>query len=124
MLMMAVYDMALPVSAVIAVIIDFPDDILWILLVQWRIRINTSVNENPMLIDVHQWQLLNPLQMLFEYDGHIGFVAFILSVRDQRRSATIVEPPIAVRHFSAAGLPHDVLVVAFEADQPPALVAN
>jgi hypothetical protein len=30
-LMMAVYDMSLPVSAFIAVIIDFPDDILWIL---------------------------------------------------------------------------------------------
>ena len=31
--MMAVYDMALPVSAFVVIIIDFPDDILWILLV-------------------------------------------------------------------------------------------
>ena len=28
-LMMTVYDMALPVSAFVAVIIDFPDDFLW-----------------------------------------------------------------------------------------------
>ena len=89
MLMMAVYDMSLPVSAFIAVIIDFPDDILWILLVQRIIRINAGMNENAVLIDVHQWQSLDPLQMLFKYDRHIGLVAFILPVRDQRRAATI-----------------------------------
>jgi len=32
------------------------------------------------LVDVHQWQSLDPLQMLFEYDRHIGLVAFILPV--------------------------------------------
>ena len=88
-LMMAVYDMSLPVSAFIAVIIDFPDDILWILLVQRTIRINAGMNENAVLIDVHKWQSLDPLQMLFEYDRYIGLVAFILPIRDQRRSATI-----------------------------------
>ena len=55
MLMMAVYDMSLPVSAFIAAIIDFSDDILWILLVQRVIRINAGMNENAVLIDVHQW---------------------------------------------------------------------
>ena len=90
MLMMAVYDMSLPVSAFIAVIIDFPDDILWILLVQRVIRINAGMNENAVLIDVHQRQSLDPLQMLVEYDRYIGLVAFILPVRDQRRAATIV----------------------------------
>ena len=46
------------------VIIDFPDDILWILLVQRAIRINAGMNENAVLIDVHKWQSLDPLQML------------------------------------------------------------
>ena len=87
--MMAVYDMALPVSAFVAVIIDFPDDILWVLLVQRVIRINAGMNENAVLIDVHQRQSLDPLQMLVGYDRHIGLVAFILPIRDQRRSATI-----------------------------------
>jgi hypothetical protein len=27
------------------------------------------------LIDVHQWQSFDPLQMLFEYDRHVGFGA-------------------------------------------------
>ena len=89
MLMMAVYDMALPVSAFIVVIIDFPDDILWVLLVQRVIRINAGMNENAVLIDVHQWKLLNPLQMPVGYDRHIGLVGFNLPIRDQRRSATI-----------------------------------
>ena len=81
MLMMAVYDMSLPVSAFVAVIIDFPDDILWVLLVQRVIRINAGMNENAVLIDVHQWQSLDPLQMLVGYDRHIGLVAFILPIR-------------------------------------------
>ena len=89
-LMMAVYDMSLPVSAFIAVIINLPDDVLGILLVQRTIRINAGMNENAVLIDVHKWQSLDPLQMLFEYDRYIGLVAFILPIRDQRRSATIV----------------------------------
>ena len=75
--MMAVYDMTLPESAFIAVIIDFPDEILWVLLAQRVIRINAGMNENAMLVRVHQWQLLDPLQMLFEYDRHIGLVAFV-----------------------------------------------
>ena len=89
MLMMAVYDMALPVSAFVTVIIDFPDDILWVLLVQRVIRINAGMNEYSVLVYVHQWKLLNPLQMPVGYDRHIGLVAFILPIRDQRRSATI-----------------------------------
>ena len=55
MLMMAVYDMSLLVSAFIAVIIDFPDDILWILLFQRVMRVNAGMNENAVVIDVHQW---------------------------------------------------------------------
>ena len=53
MLMMAVYDMALPVSAFVTVIIDFPDDILWVLLVQRVIRINAGMNEYSVLVYVH-----------------------------------------------------------------------
>ena len=46
MLMMTVYNMALPMSAFIAVIIDFPEEILWVLPVQRAIRINTRMDEN------------------------------------------------------------------------------
>ena len=88
-LMMTVYDMALPMSAFVVVIIDFPDEILWVLLVQRSIRINAGMNENAMFIDVHQRQSFDPLQMLVGYDRHIGLVAFVLPIRDQRRSATI-----------------------------------
>ena len=80
MLMMAVYDMALPVSAFIAVIIDFPDDILWVLLVQRAIRINAGMNENAVPVYVHQWKSLDPVQMPIGYDCHIGLVAFILPI--------------------------------------------
>ena len=41
-LMMAVHDMTLPESAFIAVIINFPDDILWVLLVQRVIRLTPA----------------------------------------------------------------------------------
>ena len=45
MLMMAVYDMAPPVPALIAVTIDFPDELLGVLLVQREIRVNPRMNE-------------------------------------------------------------------------------
>ena len=79
-LMMTVYDMALPMSAFVAVIIDFPEEILWVLLVQRAIRINARMDENAVLIDVHQRQSLDPLQMLRGYNHYIGLVAFILPV--------------------------------------------
>jgi hypothetical protein len=53
--MMAVDDMALTVASLIAVTIDFPDNLLWILLVEGQIRIKARVNENPVLINVHDW---------------------------------------------------------------------
>ena len=52
--MMAVHNMASPVTAIIAVIINFPDNILRVLLIQRVNRINAGMNENAVLIDVHQ----------------------------------------------------------------------
>jgi len=85
MLVMTMHDMALPVSAIVVVIIDFPDDILWVLLVQREIRIDARMNKNAMLIDMHQWQLLDPPQQLVGYDRHVGFIAYLLTVGNQRR---------------------------------------
>jgi hypothetical protein len=81
-LIMAVYDMALPVSVTVVVIIDFPDDNLWVLPLQREIRIDTRMYENPALIDVHLRQLLEPPQVLVGYDGHVGFIAYVLSIGD------------------------------------------
>jgi hypothetical protein len=52
--MMAMHDLALPVAAIVVVITNFPDDILWVLLIQRAIRINARMNEDAVLIDVHQ----------------------------------------------------------------------
>ena len=79
-MMMAVYDMALPVSAFVTVIIDFPDDVLWVLLVQRAIRINARMNENAVLVYVHQWKSLDPPQMPVGYNCDIGLVALVLPI--------------------------------------------
>ena len=88
-LMMAMYDMALPVSAFIIVAIDFPDDILRVLPVQREMRFNAGMNEHAVLINMHQRQSLDPPQMLVGYDRHVGFIAFVLSAGEQCRAATI-----------------------------------
>jgi hypothetical protein len=68
------YDMALPVSAFIVIIIDFPHDIVWVLLVQRELRIDGRMNENAVLIDVYQRQALDPPQVLVGYDRDVGFI--------------------------------------------------
>ena len=83
------YDVALSVSVIVAVIVDFPDDILWVLLVQRGLWINARMNENAVIIDVHQRQSLYPPQVLGGYDCDVGFVAFLLPVGDQRRATAI-----------------------------------
>jgi len=52
---MAVYDMALPMTAIVAVTIDLPDDFLWALLIQRASRINAGMYKDAVFIDVHQW---------------------------------------------------------------------
>jgi hypothetical protein len=76
----AMYDVALSVSAKVAVIVDFPDDILWVLLVQRGLWIDARMNENAVIIDVHQRQSLYPPQVLGGYDCYVGFLAFLLPV--------------------------------------------
>jgi len=52
MLMVPVYDVALTVAAVIIVRIDFPYDVVGVLLIQRTVWINARVYENAMHIDV------------------------------------------------------------------------
>jgi hypothetical protein len=59
------------------------------LLVQREILIDACVNENAVLIDVHQWQSLDPPQQLVGDDRHVGFIAYLLTVGNQRRAAAI-----------------------------------
>ena len=54
MVMVAVYDVALAVAAVVIVWIDFPCEVFGILVIQREIWIDARVYENPMLIDMHQ----------------------------------------------------------------------
>ena len=54
MLMVPVYDMALAVAAVVIVPIDFPYDVVGVLLIQRRVWINARVYENAMRIDVQE----------------------------------------------------------------------
>jgi len=54
MLMVPVYDMALTVAAVVIVSIDFPNDVVGVLLIQRTFWINARVYENAMRIDVHK----------------------------------------------------------------------
>jgi hypothetical protein len=53
MLMVPVYDVALTMAAIIMVRIDFPYDVLGVLLIERTVWINTRVYENAMRIDVH-----------------------------------------------------------------------
>ncbi len=52
MLMMAVYDVALAVAAVVIVWIDFPYNAFGVLLIQPTVWINARVYKNAMLIDI------------------------------------------------------------------------
>src|SRR5262249_33237428 len=67
-------------------------------------------------VDVHQRELLDPAEMQLRHDLHVDDVPIILSVRDQGGPATIVYPPSSLDCLTAA-LPHDVFVIALEADQ-------
>ena len=54
MLMVAVYDVALAMAAVVIVWIDFPYNVFGVLLIQRTIWIDARVNENAVPIDIHQ----------------------------------------------------------------------
>src|SRR5215471_6608473 len=107
MLMMPMYDVAPAVAAVVTVWIDFPYNVFGVLLIQRTVCIDARMYENAVPIDIHQREPLYPIQMGRRHDCHVGLIAFLLSVRDQRRAAAIREPPIDIRQ-RAARLPHDV----------------
>jgi hypothetical protein len=115
MVMVAVYDVALAVAAIVIVCIDFPYDFFGILVIQRKVWIDARVYENAMLIDMHQRQPFYPIQMWCGHDCYIRPITFRLSIGDQRCGAAVREPPIDIRQ-PAARLPHDVFMVAFEAD--------
>ena len=54
--------------------------------------------------------------MLFRHDLHVDNLALLLSVGHQGGAAPVVHPPSRSDRLTAA-LPHDVFVVAFEADE-------
>ena len=54
MLMVAVYDVALAMAAVVIVWVDFPYDFFGVLLIERTIWIDARVNENAVPIDIHQ----------------------------------------------------------------------
>ena len=54
-------------------------------------------------------------EVLLRHDLHVDDVTIILSVGDQGGPATIVHPPSSLNWLTAA-LPHDVFVIALEAD--------
>ena len=61
-LMMTVYDMALPVYAFVGVIIDFPDDILWVLLVQrvaWLRHHWLATSRSPAPLRRQVWHMMS-----------------------------------------------------------------
>jgi uncharacterized membrane protein YiaA len=54
MLMVPVHNMALAMTAVVIVSIDFPYDVFGVLLIQRTVWINARVYENAMCIDRHE----------------------------------------------------------------------
>src|SRR5205814_1095992 len=56
-------------------------------------RDRRRVHVDPMPVDVHQRELLDPAEMLLRHDLHVDDVTIIRSVGDQGRPATIIHPP-------------------------------
>jgi hypothetical protein len=81
-----------------------------------QIRIDAGVHVDPMPVDVHQRERLDPAEVLLRHDPHVDDVAIILSVGDQSGPATIIHPPSTLDWLTAA-LPRDVFVIALEADR-------
>src|SRR6516165_6882142 len=69
-----------------------------------------------MPVDVHQRERLDPAEVLLRHDLHVDDVTIILAVGDQGGPATIIHPPSSL-DWPTAALPHDVFVIALEADQ-------
>src|SRR5215468_12329929 len=113
---MPVHDMSRAVTALIGALVDFPQQLLRILRGERQIRIDAGVHVDPMTVDVHQRELFDPVEVLLWHDLHVDDITKILSVGDQGGPATIIHPPSSLDRLTAA-LPHDVFVVALEADQ-------
>src|SRR5215813_15340677 len=115
-LVMPVHDMSRSMTALIGALVDLPQQLVRILRGERQIRIDAGVHVDPMPVDVHQRERLDPAEVLLRHDLHVDDVTIILSVGDQGGPATIIHPPSSLDWLTAA-LPHDVFVIALEADQ-------
>ena len=115
-LVMPVHDMSRSVTALIGTLVDLPQQLVRILRGERQIRIDAGVHVDPMPVNVHQRERLDPAKLLLRHDLHVDDVTIILSVGDQGGPATIIHPPSSLDWLTAA-LPHDVFVIALEADQ-------
>src|SRR6516162_4131797 len=115
-LVMPVHDMSRSVTALIGTLVDLPQQLVRILRGERQIRIDAGVHVDPMPVNVHQRERLDPAKLLLRHDLHVDDVTIILSVGDQGGPATIIHPSSSLDWLTAA-LPHDVFVIALEADQ-------
>src|SRR5262249_32886625 len=115
-LVMPVHDMSRSMTALIGALVDLPQQLVRILRGERQIRIDAGVHVDPMPVDVHQRERLDPAEGLLRHDLHVDDVTIILAVGDQRGPATIIHQPSSLDWLTAA-LPHDVFVIALEADQ-------
>src|SRR5262249_60648340 len=82
-LVMPVHDMSRSVTALIGALVDFPQQLVRILRGERQIRIDAGVHVDPMPVEVHQRERLDPAEVLLRHDLHVDDVTIILSVGDQ-----------------------------------------
>jgi hypothetical protein len=70
-----------------------PQQLVRILRGERQIRIDAGVHVDPMPVDVHQRERLDPAEVLLRHDLHVDDVTIILSVGDQGGPAAIIHPP-------------------------------
>src|SRR5258707_1676227 len=115
-LVMPVHDMSRSMTALIGALVDLPQQLCPHLRGERQMRIDAGVHVDPMLVDVHQRKRLDPAEVLFRHDLHVDDVTIILSVGDQGGPATIIHPPSSLDWLTSEP-PHNVFVIALEADQ-------
>ena len=70
-LVMPVHDMSRSMTARIGALVNLPQQLVQILLGERQIRIHAGVHEDPMSVDVHQRELLDPAEVLLWHDLHV-----------------------------------------------------
>src|SRR5262249_6270321 len=70
-LVMPVHDMSCSMTALIGTLVDLPQQLVLVLRGERQIRIDAGVHVDPMPVDVHQRELLDPAEMLLRHDLHV-----------------------------------------------------